>query len=176
MLIEQADIQRGHKVLEIGCGTGSLVTAVKRSKPEAEVTGLDPDAKALERAKRKARRNAMTIHFDQGFSDQLPYPDQSFDRVLSSFMFHHLNDGEKEKTLQEVRRVLKPGGAFHMVDFERSESGGGLARLFHSSERLKDNSLSRILKLLREAGFADAKATRKAHLLFMPVAFYQSLT
>jgi ubiquinone/menaquinone biosynthesis C-methylase UbiE len=173
-LIDQAGIQPNHKVLEIGCGTGSLVTAIKRSQPQAEVTGLDPDPRALERAKRKAHRNALTIHFEQGFSDQLPYADDFFDRVVSSFMFHHLNDGEKEKTLREVRRVLKSGGSFHMVDFEKSESGGGIARLFHSSERLKDNTVSRILTFLRDAGFENPEATRKAHLLFMPVVFYRS--
>jgi ubiquinone/menaquinone biosynthesis C-methylase UbiE len=175
-LIQLVDIQPGHAVLEIGCGTGSVVIEVKRSQPAAQVTGLDPDLKALERAKRKANRKKMTIRFDQGFSDQLPYPDQSFDRVLSSFMFHHLNDQEKEKTLEEAQRVLKPGGSFYLVDFEKHESGGMLARLFHSHERLKDNSVSRILTLFSKAGFADPKLIDKGRLLFLDVAYFGTTT
>jgi len=173
-LIEQADVRPGHNVLEIGCGTGSVVVAIKRSQPEAEVTGLDPDPKALERARKKAQRNSASIHFDQGFAGELPYPDHSFDRVISSFMFHHLDDPEKEKTLREVRRVLKPGGSFHMVDFDPSESGGLLTRLFHGHERLKDNSADRILGLFREAGFSDAKSTTTGRNLFFSVRYYAS--
>jgi ubiquinone/menaquinone biosynthesis C-methylase UbiE len=175
-LIQLADIQPGHQVLEIGCGTGSVVMEAKRSQPAAQVTGLDPDLNALERAKRKANRKKMTIRFDQGFSDQLPYPDQSFDRVLSSFMFHHLNDKDKEKTLEEAHRVLKPGRSFYLVDFEKLESGGILAHLFHSHERLKDNSVGRILTLLSKSGFADPKLIDKGRLLFFGVAYFGSST
>lgn len=89
-LVNQAAIRPGHHVLDIGCGTGSLVTLIKRLHPDVEVVGLDPDPKALARARRKAAGTAVSIQFDQGFSDELPYPEASFDRVFSSFMLHHL--------------------------------------------------------------------------------------
>jgi ubiquinone/menaquinone biosynthesis C-methylase UbiE len=73
-LVDQTGIQPGHRVLEIGCGTGNLVILVKRLYPRAEVVGLDPDPKALARARRKAERDALSIQFDRGFSDALPYP------------------------------------------------------------------------------------------------------
>jgi len=62
-------------------------------------------------------------------------------------MFHHLPPEGKEKTLRAVRRVLKPGGEFHMLDFEGPDNGahGFLARLLHSSDCLKDNSEDRVL-------------------------------
>src|SRR5262249_15587895 len=87
----------------------------------------------LTRARRKAERAAVPIQLDQGVLDELPYPDASFDRVFSSFMLHHLQAGEKEKTLREVRRVLQPGGSLYLLDFRGPESGqnGFLARLFH---------------------------------------------
>ena len=84
-------------MLDIGCGTGSLVVLVKRLFPDVEVVGLDPDEKALARAARKARRVGASIQFDRGFSDALDYPDASFDRVFSSFMFHHLERDEKDE-------------------------------------------------------------------------------
>jgi ubiquinone/menaquinone biosynthesis C-methylase UbiE len=173
--IEQADIRPGHNILEIGCGTGTVVVALKQSQPSAEVTGLDPDAKALERAKKKAGRNSLRIRFDQGFSGNLPYGDQSFDRVLSSLMFHHLDDREKEKTLREVKRVLKPGGSFHMVDFDQSKSNGFFARWFHSHEHLKDNSENRILTLLKEAGFSEPGSTGTGRNFFFNVRYYASV-
>jgi ubiquinone/menaquinone biosynthesis C-methylase UbiE len=83
----------------------------------------------------------ISIRLDQGFGYDLPYPEASFDRVLSSLMFHHIPRDEKENTLREVRRVLKPGGEFHMLGLEgQQNTPHGLARLLHSSQRLKDNS------------------------------------
>src|SRR5262249_52684007 len=107
-LLQQAVIRPGHHVLDVGCGTGTFAVLMKRLHPDAEVVGLDPDPKALARALRKAQREAAPVRFEQGFANRLPYPDASFDEVFSSFMFHHLPAEEKEPTLREVRRVLKP--------------------------------------------------------------------
>jgi ubiquinone/menaquinone biosynthesis C-methylase UbiE len=172
-LLDQAAIQPGHRVLDIGCGTGTMVTLIKRLHPEVEVVGLDPDPKALARARRKAERASVTIEFDQGFADDLPYPDASFDRVFSSFMFHHLEQAEKEGALREGRRVLKPGGSLHLLDFGGNEPGtdGFLARLFHSSHRLRDNSEGHILSLMCQAGFADSKKVSQGAMLFGLVRF-----
>src|SRR5262245_8666218 len=71
-LLDQAAIQTGHRVLDIGCGTGELIILIKSLHPGVDVVGLDPDPKALIRAKRKAERAAVIIQFDQGFSDGLP--------------------------------------------------------------------------------------------------------
>src|SRR5262245_14038956 len=132
-LIEEAKLQSGQRVLEIGCGTGSLVVPIKQRYPGVDVVGLDPDPKALARANQKALRANVAIHFDEGFSDGMPYPAASFDRVFSSFMFHHLPLKEKASTLVEVRRVLKPGGRLLLLDFAGSRRHGFLARLIHAS-------------------------------------------
>ena len=140
-LLDRAELRSGHRVLDIGCGTGSLAVLTKRLHPEVEVVGLDPDPAALARGRRKARQAGVSIRFDEGFGDELPYSEASFDRVFSSFMFHHLEPGEKESTLCEVRRVLKPGGSLHILYFGGSETSrhGLLDHLLHSSYRLKDN-------------------------------------
>lgn len=175
-LLDQAAIQTGHRVLDIGCGTGALVTLIKRLHPDVDVVGLDPDPKALNRARRKAERTAVPIQLDQGFSDELPYPDASFDRVFSSFMLHHLQAGEKEKTLREVRRVLKPGGSLHLLDFGGPEpaQNGFLSRLFHSSHSLRDNSDSRIIGLMSQGGLANPKVVSRGAALFGNIAYYQA--
>jgi ubiquinone/menaquinone biosynthesis C-methylase UbiE len=175
-LLDQAAIQPGHRVLDIGCGTGALITLVKRLHSDVDVVGLDPDPKALARARRKAERSAVTIQLDQGYSDELPYPDASFDRVFSSFMLHHLQAGEKEKTLREVRRVLKPGGSLHLLDFGGPESrqNGFLARFFHSSHTLKDNTDSQIIALMSQAGLANPKVVSRRTMLFGKITYYQA--
>lgn len=120
-LVDHASLRSWHRVLDIGCATGTLAVVIKRTHSEVEVSGLDPDAKALVRGSLKARNAGVQVRFDRGFSDELPYPDASFDRVFSSFMFHHLERGEQQQTLREARRVLRRYGRLLLVDFARPE-------------------------------------------------------
>jgi ubiquinone/menaquinone biosynthesis C-methylase UbiE len=176
-LLDRAQIRPGHRVLDIGCGTGSLLIQLKRLYPETDAVGIDPDPRALARARRKGARAAVSFHLDQGFGDELPYPESSFDRVLSSLMFHHIPTDEKVKTVRAIRRVLKPGGEFYMLDFEGPEKGahGLLSRLLHSNQRLKDNSESRVLRFMTEAGFAEPKKVGHREMFFGHIAYYKAI-
>lgn len=78
-LARQAAPAPGHRVLEIGCGTGSVLMALKRAYPGAEVIGMDPDPGALAISRRKAQRAGVAMTLDQGFADALPYADASLD-------------------------------------------------------------------------------------------------
>jgi len=175
-LVDQADIRPSQRVLEIGCGTGSLAILVKRLHPGAEVVGLDPDRKALTRARRKTERDALSVQLDRGFSDELPYADASFDRVLSAFMFHHLELPEKEKTLRDTRRVLVGGGSLHLLDFGGADAGsdGFIARLLHRTARLRDNVEDRILTLMRNADFVDPTEVAHRVTIFGRVTYYRA--
>ena len=159
-LADEAELESADRVLEIGCGTGNLALLVKRMRPQLQVAGLDPDPKALARAARKARTAGLALKLDRGFADELPYPDGSFDRVLSSLMFHHLEADLRRPSLRQVLRVLRPGGSLHLMDFGGdSHHLHGLARLSRRSRTLQDNWNDRIPTLMREAGFADAAET-----------------
>lgn len=173
-LIGQASLRPSQRVLDVGCGTGSLVVLVKRLHPDAEVVGLDPDPKALARARRKVERAGLAAAFDQGFSDELPYPAASFDRVFSSFMLHHLERDAKAETLNEARRVLRPGGSLHVLDFGGAEPrrDSFLARALHSAEHMRDNYEGRIPALMGRAGFAAAVEVAHRATLFGRIAFY----
>ena len=166
-VIGRAELRPGHRVLDIGCGTGSLAILVRRLHPGVEVVGLDPDERALARARRKARRAEVGLQLDWGFADRLPYPDESYDRVFSSFMLHHLGRDEKEGTLAEVRRVLRPGGRFHLVDFASPHAAphARTARALDSYGRLNDNTDGRILELLETAGLAKPAIVGRKSLL-----------
>ncbi len=173
-LIEQASLRRSSRVLDIGCGTGSLVVLIKRLHPELEVVGLDPDPKALARTRRKLERVGLSAQLDEGFSDELPYPDASFDRVLSSFMMHHLERDEKARTLTEVRRILRPEGSLHVLDFGGAEPrrDGFLARILHRAESLQGHFDGQIPALMDQAGFVESKETAHRTTLLGRVAYY----
>jgi ubiquinone/menaquinone biosynthesis C-methylase UbiE len=175
-LAEQAALGPGDRALEIGCGTGSLLVLLKRMQPDADVVGLDPDPAALAIARRKAGRAGVSLRLDEGFADALPYPDGSFDRVLSCFMFHHLSREVKEAALREARRVLEPGGRFHMMDFAGPGNAhrGFLARHIHADRALRDNDEDRILSFLRDAGFETPTILARRTSHGGSVAYYQA--
>jgi ubiquinone/menaquinone biosynthesis C-methylase UbiE len=177
-LIEQAEIKGGLRVLDIGCGTGSMAILIKRMHPDAEVVGIDPDPSALSVCKRKTNRAGLSIEFDRGFADHMPYGDASFDRVFSSFMFHHLAADEKTATLGEIRRVLKPGGSLHLLDFIREHSvHSGTqqhGQLIHRHEAVAEHIEGRMTSLMEEAGLVDATELKRAKNFFGPIAYYRA--
>ena len=156
-LLDEARVQPGQRLLDIGCGTGTFAIAIKRRYPDVQVVGLDPDPKALARGRRKAERAALSLQLDRGHAETLPYPDGSFDRVFSTLTLHHLPRSAKRNALREARRVLKSGGSLHVLDmagakpYERNR----LPSWLHSCLHPQDNSSNLILGFMREAGFSD---------------------
>ena len=171
-LLEQAAIRPGYRVLEIGCGTGNLTILAKRLYPSADILGIDPDPQALSRAREKAHRAGLFIEFHQAFSEQLSFSDASFDRVLSAFMFHHIQPASKLPALRQICRVLKPGGSLHLVDFQEGEHprGGHLAFVPHPHKESRFHYA--IPHLLREAGFADPTEVAHQATIIGRIAYY----
>jgi ubiquinone/menaquinone biosynthesis C-methylase UbiE len=158
--VSQVELFDGAQVLEIGCGTGNITQRLKRAQPGAQVTGVDPDPRALARAGRKLR-TAADIRFDRGYAQELPYADESFDRVLSSMMLHHLDDDVKGAAVAEAFRVLRPGGNMHVVDIVGHHAAPGGAA---------------IPALLASSGFESVSELGSRRLRFFgPVRFYRSL-
>ena len=120
-VLAHAAIAGGEDVLDVGCGTGTLAVAAARATRDARLTGLDADASILARARRKADDAGLEIGFDEGRSTELPYPDASFDLVLSTLFFHHLPDDAKHRTATELMRVLRPGGRLVVGDLGRPQ-------------------------------------------------------
>ena len=175
-LIAQADLQPGLRVLDVGCGTGTLAVMLKQKHPQVTVVALDPDTKALQRAKHKAEHAGVAIEFVHGFGDSIPYPNGSFDRVLSSFMLHHLTLDGKRATLADIARVLKPDGSLHVLDFvsAKDRPRGVIARMLHADDHLSDSGEGRTTALLDAAGFASAAEVGGRRTLFGPVSFYRA--
>lgn len=176
-LLAQAGLRPNDRVFDLGCGTGTLDVFIKKRFPQVEIVGFDPDPKALARARHKAAREALAIQFDQGFGDQLPYPQASFDRAISSLMLHHIPGTDRAKTFREVHRVLKPGGELHLADFEGPEDSnpGFFKRLFLAHAHLKENSAGNVIATMKEVGFADVAKVGRRSQLFGAVAYYRAV-
>jgi ubiquinone/menaquinone biosynthesis C-methylase UbiE len=158
-LVEQAHIGGGHRVLDLGCGTGTLTILVKQSHPQAEVIGLDGDPEIIKIARKKISSAGLDIHLDRGMAFGLPYSDSSFDRVVSTLFFHHLTRENKRRTLIEVHRVLRPGGELFLIDF--GQPHGALMYLIslfmRQLEENHDNICGLLPGYITEAGFAPVE-------------------
>jgi ubiquinone/menaquinone biosynthesis C-methylase UbiE len=178
-LLEQAALRDGMDVLDLGCGTGTLAIWTKERNPQANIVGLDGDRKVLERAKRKAEDAGSNIRFDQGLSYELPYRDASFDRVLSSLFFHHLMPSEKQRTVAEIRRVLRPGGELHVADFGAPANPlmrmlSLSIRLLDGAENTRENFADALPGLFGEGGLADARRRGEMSTIYGTLAFYSA--
>lgn len=116
-IIERAVLAPGHRLLDVGCGTGTLVLLARQMHPDCTIIGLDGDPTILTIARRKAAKARLTVQFDEGMAYALPYPDHSFEAVVSSLVFHHLSHDQQLRCLAEIRRVLVPGGRLVLADF-----------------------------------------------------------
>jgi ubiquinone/menaquinone biosynthesis C-methylase UbiE len=145
-----ADLHEGDAVLDVGCGTGTLALEAARSVDRSgRVYGIDPSAEQIARARAKAARRRARVEFQTGVIEHLPFPDATFDAVLSTLMMHHIPAPTKRQGLLEIARVLKPGGRLVIADFTRKQDRTGQAARFHAGgSRLED-----LVALVQEAGF-----------------------
>lgn len=157
-LVRALAVQPGERVLDIGCGTGTLSLLLAAHTPAGLVAGLDIDPAILYVAQHKVVTAGAAAALTQGSAAALPYAGESFECVASSLMFHHLPAPLKRSMLAEVRRVLVPGGRLHVLDFGPVGQGAvaaTVARVFGGFEEVGDNLAGRVPVFLAEAGFAD---------------------
>ena len=177
-LLSQAQIQSGQRVLDLACGTATLTIAIKQAHPQAAVIGFDGDPAILRQARAKAERSGADIAFDEGLSYELPYADESFDHVLSSLFFHHLTRENKLRTLAEVRRVLKPGGEFHVADWGAPQNvlmklaSQGIVLL--DGATTKDNFAGKLPEFIGQSGFEDVEEVRHFNSLFGTIRLHKA--
>jgi ubiquinone/menaquinone biosynthesis C-methylase UbiE len=178
-LLRQAALRPGEAVLDVGCGTGTLAITALAHEPGASVTGLDADDRILTIARCKAAQAGVAIRFEHALADRMPFSDARFDVVLSSLFFHHLESGTKRATLQEIVRVLKPGGRLSVADWGAPQNV--LMRAAFQSIRLldgyattADSIAGRLPQMMTEAGFQAVENTCNFATVFGTLALYQA--
>lgn len=129
LVADAARIRPGQRVLDVACGTGVLAReAASRVGPSGYVVGIDPSPGMIS----VARQRAATIDWREGVAERLPFPDQSFDVVVSQFGLMFFTDSTN--ALREMLRVLVPGGQFAIAVWDAVES----MPAYHSEATLLD--------------------------------------
>ena len=151
--------QDGGSLLDLACGSGTLARAIKQHNPAYRVMGIDGDEDMLRRATEKSEAAGISVEYNQGFAQALPYADDAFDVVTSSLFFHHLTARDKGVAFAEVCRVLRPGGTFILADWGRGQNILTrcmflLVRLLDGFETTRDNARGHLPKIMRESGFS----------------------
>jgi ubiquinone/menaquinone biosynthesis C-methylase UbiE len=150
-VLRLARLSPGERVLDVGCGTGTLAIAAKRQVgPTGAVYGVNASAEMIARAAKKASKTGVEILLKNALAEALPFPDAHFDVVLTTVMLHHLPGRLRRQCAAEMRRVLKPGGRVLAVDFGTSPAQKrSIVAHFHRHGHV---SLAEIVAIFRETG------------------------
>jgi ubiquinone/menaquinone biosynthesis C-methylase UbiE len=169
-LLADAGIRSGERILDLGCGTGTLLLLGSRTYPDATFIGVDPDPEIIALAQRKLARSGFRLQIDRGSATALPYDDGSFDHVMSSLVFHHLPGDSKRVAAHEVWRVLRPGGTFHLGDF--GPPGSALMKVISwvvekiGHEYVQENFAGQVPEIMARAGFREVTSTARLATVF----------
>lgn len=167
--LAQAAIRPGERILDVGCGTGVLTRlALAAAQPGGVAVGIDPSWKMIQVARQTVARLGGGVEFKLAAIEGLPFPDASFDLVLSSLMLHHLPPATKDRGLAEVYRVLRPAGRLVAVDIGRPSKPLWWLLLWPLTmmPSVADNLCGRVPDHLRRAGFSQVECRgRRAGLI-----------
>lgn len=183
-LLDQVAPRPGERILDLGCGTGTLTVMVQQACAEADIIGLDIDRGALRIARRKATSAGIHISFRHGRADDqsiVPmFHFASFDKIVSSLFFHHLTRDQKLCSLRRARDLLRAGGEIHVADWGRPANP--LMRiLFYSVQALdgrsstSDNVAGRLPEFMREVGFTGVTETHRVSTMLGTLCFYRGI-
>ncbi|MFQ5641366.1 MAG: class I SAM-dependent methyltransferase [bacterium] len=179
-LIDQANITSGHRVLDLGCGTATLTLLIEQLHPQAEVVGLDGDDKVLTIARNKIGKAGSDIALKKGLAHRMDFADHSFNRVLSSLVFHHLTPEHKRRAAAEIYRILKPGGELHVADWGKAQNAlmrcaFFMVQLLDGFATTTENVRGKLPQIFRDARFEFVRETRRFTTPFGTLSLYAGI-
>jgi ubiquinone/menaquinone biosynthesis C-methylase UbiE len=176
-LIDSANIQKGHRVLEFGVGTASLSILLKQIHRLPEVVGVDVDPEVLRIARQKIEKSGLFMELEQYDGSILPFADQSFDRVVTCLVLHHLDPEQKRQSLREIRRVLKPGGSLHVADWGKPSNwrmrlAFYMVQVLDGFKTTTENVRGLLPQIFQETGFLMVNESAKVDTVFGTMRIY----
>lgn len=160
--VELAKIRSGDSVLEVGCGTGSLTLAAKgQAGPAGKVFGIDVIPGMIAASQQKAEQAHKDISFQLGSINDIPFPNNTFDVVLCSFMIFHMSEDTRRQGIAEIFRVLKPQGQLLVVDLampaQPLQRAIAQRIIFHGG---LEHNLEELIPMMEAAGFSDIECSQ----------------
>ena len=154
-------LESGESYLEVGCGTGTLTIAARqRVGPAGRAAGIDVIPGMIDRCKSKAARAGLDVLFQVGSIDAIPFPAGEFDAVVGSFMIFHMSEPVRRRGIEEIHRVLKPGGRLLLLDMALPEEpvSRTVARALFSG--MLQHDVHELEPVLEKSGFGDVELGR----------------
>lgn len=167
LFVEFVGVQEGEKVLDVGCGTGSLSATLARVTGASKIVGIDPSKGFVEYA--RANVTDRRVSFDVGDAQELPYSDGSFDRCLALLIVNFIPDAPK--AAREMRRITKSGGVVATTMWENSRANELTESLWAAAipidpaaKQIADKrefygSAARLSDLWKSAGLTDVEVS-----------------
>ena len=179
-LVGEAALRSRQRILDLGCGTATLTVMLKKACPEAYVLGLDGDPAILARARDKTAAQGVEVELREGLATDPPFDPESFDRVVSSLLFHHLLPVHKQRALTRVFALLKPGGELHVGDWGRPHNAVMrvaflLVQALDGFATTTDSVRGLLPVYMREAGFAGVAETYRFATVFGSLCLYRAI-
>ncbi|MBN3891301.1 MAG: class I SAM-dependent methyltransferase [Nostoc sp. JL31] len=158
LALQGLTIHSDSQVLDLCCGSGQTTEFLV--KTSQNVTGLDASPKSLQRA----RLNVPQASYIEAFAEEMPFADNLFDVVHTSVALHEMQPQQLRKIINEVYRVLKPGGVFTLVDFHAPTNpifwpGISVFLLLFETETAWELLKTDLAELLAKTGFEVIKST-----------------
>ena len=156
LTIKLAQLMPGDKVLEVGCGTGTLSLAAKAQVGSSgEVVGIDIAPEMVAVASHKASRKCVDISFQVGSIENIPFPDNRFDDVICSFMIFHMPEYVRIKGFTEIYRVLKSGGHLFILDLTVPDHPWARRFVQMHFGHMMQHDVRELAPVLKENSFTD---------------------
>jgi len=177
----------GEKILDFGCGTGTLTMAIAAAHQAVSLHGYDIDHEVLTIAQKKALRfhlDAMPSFRRVDITDMAELPEEarkSFDCITSSLVFHHLTNERKQKAFESIQGLMKPGGRLVLVDWGPGSNAllrfaFWFVRLFDGFSVTRDNAQGRLPEMMTTAGFLNVRAKPLLNTFFGTIWLFEAFT
>ena len=159
-IVELSHVSPHSSVLDVGCGTGTVLFHLRKVYGDSLLLmGVDSSVDMIQVAKRKNRQLGANVSFRVVLGEQLPFNNDSFNLVVSSLTMHHLPNELKISVMNEMKRVLKPGGRCLVTDFGPARNILGRIALFflRNHAYVKDTLHISLADLLKRVNFRQVK-------------------
>jgi ubiquinone/menaquinone biosynthesis C-methylase UbiE len=154
---DRLELRSGQRALDVASGTGRLAFELAgRVVPGGRVDGVDAASEMVAYATRANKRRNLPVTFQTAAAQQLPFPDGTFDAVTCTLALHHIAAHQRQLAVDEMHRVLKPGGRLLIADLQApSHRGCGLAQRLFRHHAMDEQPVDQAITLMTAAGFAN---------------------